>query len=463
MKRVITLAFLFCFFIGFAQDKPKLFFEDGARVCFVGNSITHAGEYHHNILLFHLTRFPGKQITFYNCGIAGDIASGVLRRIDDDILVNHPTHAVIMLGMNDVFRNLYIIKGTSNADTISWRKMAINTYKTNYEKIINIFLAKNINVILQKPTIYDQSAVLPSANNYGVNDALWHCANFIDTIARKYNLPVVDYYTIMNTINARIQKKDPSATITGKDRVHPGPTGHLIMTYQFLKTENAPRYVSKITINNNPVRSSQMNYNCEISKISANKHEATFQVKENALPFPFAENQDEGLKLVPFVNEFNIELLQVLNLNPDNYQLSIDNHVIGNFTNRQFKKGINIAAYKNTPQNTQAMKLRERLNELWLLEGKLRALKFIECSKDFMKCPNKEDLAYLKIYLDSVFSAQDNSNYFKMQVEKYIKNKPMQKEFEDTTKLLRKEAFEMSKPEEHQFKVIRVRHLKTGV
>jgi endoglucanase len=77
-------------------------FEKNARVVFVGNSITHGGMFHNNILLYHVTRFPHKNILTFNCGVSGDVTWGVLDRMEEDILINKPTHAVIMLGMNDV-------------------------------------------------------------------------------------------------------------------------------------------------------------------------------------------------------------------------------------------------------------------------------------------------------------------------------------------------------------------------
>ncbi len=122
----IIAILIFSSAICFAQNKNDLFFGKGARICFVGNSITHNGEFYHNILLYHVTRFPEQPVSFYNCGISGDVTSGVLNRIEDDILVHQPTHAVVMLGMNDVDRSLYRSKPTTNADTLRYREEAIH-------------------------------------------------------------------------------------------------------------------------------------------------------------------------------------------------------------------------------------------------------------------------------------------------------------------------------------------------
>jgi endoglucanase len=97
------------------------FFHKGDRVAFVGNSITNNGEFHHNISQYYVTRFPQQPITFFNCGISGDVTSGILNRMDMDILINRPTHVVLMIGMNDVKRNLYGAMPTQDVDTLKQR------------------------------------------------------------------------------------------------------------------------------------------------------------------------------------------------------------------------------------------------------------------------------------------------------------------------------------------------------
>jgi endoglucanase len=122
-------------------------------------------------------------------------------------------------------------------------------------------------VILERPSIYDQTALLPEKNHPGVNDVLGECALYIDSLGTKYDLPVVDYYTIMNRINFELQEKDPSATLTGPDRIHPGETGHFIMAYQFLKTELVPEYVSRIIIDAKKLHAADESDNCKMEEI----------------------------------------------------------------------------------------------------------------------------------------------------------------------------------------------------
>ncbi|MEI8086279.1 MAG: SGNH/GDSL hydrolase family protein [Paludibacter sp.] len=450
----IKIVHLLLFFTLILQAQEKSFFRAGERVCFVGNSITSNAEFYHDILLFQLTRFPQQSISFFNCGISGNETQDIINRLDDDIFIHKPTTVVIMIGMNDVKRDLYGQNPSTNLDTLSLREKAIVLYKINLEKIINTFLSKNIKVILQKPSIYDQTAILPKANNLGVNDALKTCADFVGELSKKYKLPTVDYWTIMTDLNQKMQKVNPSATLIGSDRVHPGSVGHLVMAYQFLKTEKAPRYVSKIVISKNTRESTRKSENCEIKSVSIEKNKATFAAKENSLPFPIVMSQVEALTLIPFVDEMNVELLQVRGLIDGNYKLSIDGELVGSFSNKQLKEGVNLANIINTLQYKQAMKVRDVLWELRAVVAKSRTLKFIEYNADFKRCPNKADLSVVEVYMDSVFSTVQYKNpYFKGQLKNYLIDKPKEKELENSANLLREKAKQLVQPTAHNYTI----------
>ena len=446
----LKIVHLLLFFTLILQAEQRSFFSSGEKVCFVGNSITSNAEFYHDILLFHLTRFPKQSLSFFNCGISGNETQDIINRLDSDIIIHNPTSVVIMIGMNDVKRDLYGQNPTTNADTLRLREAAIALYKINLEKIIKVFLSKNIKVILQKPSIYDQTAILPKANNLGVNDALKACADFVDKLGKKYKLPTVDYWTIMTQINQKMQKTNPSATLIGSDRVHPGSVGHLVMAYQFLKTEKAPRLVSKIVITRNKTKG----VNCEITSASIESNKITFTAKEGSLPFPIVKAQAEALALIPFVDELNVELLQVLGLVDGNYTLKIDGELIGAFTNKQLKAGINLSTETTTPQYNQAMKVRDVLWELRAVVAKSRTLKLIECNTDFQRCPNKTDLSIVEVYMDSVFSTMKYKNpYFKGQLKNYLIYKPQEKELENSANTLREKAQQLVQPTAHIYTI----------
>ena len=437
------------------------FFNQGDRVCFIGNSITHAGEFHHNILLYYTTRFPESQVSFFNCGIAGDVTGGILDRMESDILIHKPTHAVIMIGMNDVSRKLYGEKVSTNLDTLQKRENALEQYRKNLDSIVRILVTKNIKIILQKPSIFDQTSKIEKANNLGVNDALKSCADFMETLSVKYKLQTVDYWTIMSEINKTMQQKDPKATIVGPDRIHPTSPGNLVMSYQFLKSTSGKnqQIISNILITNNLKSSQKESSNCQIINLKRKAKNVRFVVKENSLPFPTVESQQQGLERVPFTKELNTERLKIKNLSQGLFILKIDTTTVGIFKNTEFKEGINLAVNNKTPQYQQAMYVTKILSDLWEKEAKLRAIKYIEYShlKNFEAINNVDSVrAYLEPLLKNKYKGSTYV-WINSQLEKFVLNKPIEKQLEQQSDSLRTEAYKAAQPKEHLFHIFQAK------
>ena len=445
--RLLVIALLLNVYV-FSQST---LFKAGDRVCFVGNSITNNGEFYHNILLYYATRFPDQPITFFNCGISGDVCSGVLKRMNSDILIHNPNYAVIKLGMNDVNRGMYSLHSNNNADTLAKREEAINSYKTNLDKIINIFLSKGIKVILQKPTIFDQTAVLKRENNFGVNDALKRCADYIQTLADKYKLPVVDYWTILNNANIEVQKKDSTATIIGQDRVHPGSAGHLIMAYQFLKTTNAPQTVSEIILDKDEKNSNKQSKNCLVTDYKNGKKEINVTVKENSLPFPTIEGQKQALELFPIINDLSVEKLVVKN-GKGKKQLTIDTSIIGTFTCEELANGINLSLYQNTPQYKQAIQVKDVLNKMWKAVSDLRTIEYVEFKFLSDYKGDKDNMKEIKAYLDNLYKTKlSGTGFYKIQFDRYQVVKANQQQLLLDFDTFREAAYKAAQPTEHNF------------
>ncbi len=436
-------------------EQTKLF-KQNDKIVFVGNSITKMGMFHHDLLLYHITRFPEQPIKMYNCGVGGDVTQDVLNRLQTDILSNNPTVAVIMLGMNDMSLSQYSRESAGTEEIKKLENSAFAKYRKKYEILINEFLSREIRVILERPSIYDQTAAFTSRNLYGKNDALGRCALFVDSIAQKYNLPVVDYYSEMNRITSEIQAKDSMATIVGKDRTHPGEVGHLIMAYQFLKADNAPQFVSKIVVDAEKRSISEETFNCQIDDISNTDNEIKFTVKEFSLPFPVIDLQKDALSLVPFMDDFNFELFKINNLPKGKYQLKIDNITVDEFSSAQLSEGVNLAEYQSTPQYRQAIKIRNELDDFWELERRDRSIHFCEKLPDYKNCPVKDNFEALIKYLDSSFTANYTNPYFRDVIETYSSSKPKEKEIKEKMERIRDDIYDFAKPEEHLFELIKL-------
>lgn len=107
----------------------------------------------------------------------------------------------------------------------------------------------------------------------------------------------------------------------------------------------------------------------------------TFRVFNNSLPFPLNKNYREADQFVNFTKNYNREILKITQLKKGTYQLIIDKIKIGSFTSKQLKKGINLSAYSNTPQNNQAKDI-ARLCELYHKRNEdLRIIGLVEYKK----------------------------------------------------------------------------------
>jgi lysophospholipase L1-like esterase len=352
-------------------EAPK--FSDGDRVCFIGDSITHQFRYHTQIVLFYTTRFPQMRLTTWNCGFAGDTAGGAVKRYDWDIAARKPTVATIMLGMNDVSRGLYA-EGKTGPEVEAKRQKAIATRIANIERLAEMLSHDGTRIIFITPSLFDQTGNQKAERLTGVNDALKACAEADRKLAARVGAGLVDFSAPMEAINRAGQAKDPNFTVVGPDRVHPGPVGHLVMAYLFLKEQRLSPTVAEMEIDAPQAKIVKQD-NCRISSVTAKGGEVSFTCLADALPFPVDTDNEKALELVPFTEDLNKEMLKVVGLPEGHYELSIDGHSILATTAVALNNGINLATIRETPQYKQAKEVRSFLTERALIEGrKLRTI-----------------------------------------------------------------------------------------
>ncbi|QEH40796.1 SGNH/GDSL hydrolase family protein [Chitinophaga sp. XS-30] len=445
MRSLILLLAVVCALSANAQ-----IFKKGDRVCFVGNSITHNGDYWHNIQLYYATRFPSLDVKFFNCGISGDVTAGILRRMNSDILVHRPTWAVIMIGMNDVNRPLYDARRKNEPGIREKQLAALTAYKKNLDSVIRVFRDKGVNVILQTPSIYDQTAKIAANNLFGVNDALKACAEFIKDEAEKDKLTVVDYWTMLSNLNAEVQRADSTATLIGKDRVHPGGTGHLLMAWEFLRATKAPAIVSTIVIDRDAASSRSKSRQCEITNMKRTDELISFTCREKALPFPLREDQMEVPDIVAFDNSINREVLQFNYIKPGNYILSIDGEEIGKYFSGELERGINLSRLRNLQQYRQAVTVRELLRQSWELESRLRTLRLIE-HRYINQLPDNKNLGTVRKFYDTAHAHKPDTDYVKKLFLQYLENKPAEEDIRRKWQRSLDSLPKLNKPVAHDF------------
>ena len=203
-------------------------FEDNARVCFVGDSITHTGIFLKYIVSAYRMKFSDAKVEFYNCGIAGGGIGNAIKVFDEDIAIYDPTHIVLMIGINDSGRGLL----NEPASMERYEKLFDNytKYQNNLERFYSITRERNIKLILCTPMPYAEyieSEVPPLRGGCALIQGY---ATFVKEFAREKNLELCDYYS------SAIESMQ-SKVLYQADRVHPNKCGHALMAKTFLAAQ----------------------------------------------------------------------------------------------------------------------------------------------------------------------------------------------------------------------------------
>jgi lysophospholipase L1-like esterase len=314
-------------------------FKNGDVVCFVGDSITRGGWFHSNVFLFYTTRFPQLKLRTFNCGRSGDRAAGALDRFSWDVLPHKPNVAVVVFGMNDV--NV----GGPQDEPLS-----------QLEKLVTALHDSGCRVTQVTPTLYDESASLDAPLKPGKDASLATYSAGVRDMAARLEHGWVDVNGAMQRITDEKRKSDPTFTLIGPDRIHPGEVGHLVMAHTFLTAQGMPHDVARIVLDAKTASVVEQ-VNCEVGSIEAGDGDITFACTEYALPFVPTEAARPALELVPFMEDLNREMLVVRNLTKGSYELQIDDRPVGNFTGDQLAAGIDLAGNPETPQYRQSLEV----------------------------------------------------------------------------------------------------------
>lgn len=203
-------------------------FPINARVCFVGDSITHNNGFVSHIVAYYHENQKERNVNFYNCGIAAGRLATSLTVFDDDIMVHKPTHAVIMLGMNDSSREL--LEKERGEDRYKLLSDAFEEYKENLKKLCDKFISKGVEIILCTPTPYDEyqsSGTKPLCGGFALIGAY---ADFVRTFAKEKGYLICDFHTYISRITQ-------SEEVITPDRVHPNELGQFYIAKYFLSLQ----------------------------------------------------------------------------------------------------------------------------------------------------------------------------------------------------------------------------------
>lgn len=203
-------------------------FPKNARVCFLGDSITHGNNFVQRVIAYYKKHFPEDRVKFWNCGVSGGSAGSAKLYLADDLLPIRPTHVAVMLGVNDSARHL--LERPVSPEREKGLDAALDAYKQNMNDILDTMTEKGIKVILCTPAPYAEFFKTEAEPLHGGHALILRYAEAVREMAAQRNLPVVDYH-------ARLSELYLCEALYNPDHVHPNDMGHYRMAECFLRAQ----------------------------------------------------------------------------------------------------------------------------------------------------------------------------------------------------------------------------------
>ncbi|ERJ11848.1 SGNH/GDSL hydrolase family protein [Haloplasma contractile] len=204
--------------------------EKGSRLVFIGDSITdcnrvkpvacgkgNLGDGFVNLVnAFLNTSYPDYYIRVFNMGISGNTVRDLDNRWQSDALDLNPDWLIIMIGINDVWRQF-------DSPIQTEEHVHLNEYRDTLERLIVKSSKQVKRIVLMTPFFIEHRVDDPmraKMDEYGL---------VVKQLAKEYDLLLVDTQKV---INDHLQHVHSSALAW--DRVHPDTTGHMLLARAFL-------------------------------------------------------------------------------------------------------------------------------------------------------------------------------------------------------------------------------------
>lgn len=438
-----------------AADEPVPQFQHGDRVTLIGDSITHGRKWHRYVASYYLTRFPDRQVRFFNMGIAGDTSGGALRRLEWDILPDQPTVATIFLGMNDVGLGNYRLNPDEQA--LARQQASLDNYRNNMDQLATGLLANGVRrLYVFTPSPYDDTAKLENPAYAGANAGLAKCGLIGSELAAKHEGFVIDLHGPMTGLNLQRQQQDPAFTVIGPDRVHPGDPGMMVIASLVLRAQGCPALVSSVAVDGvlGELASAE---NADVTGIKRTDQGVSFDCLAKALPWPIEPAARPALELVPLEAELNQERLSVRLPEAGAYRLLIEGQEVGQYDSVALAGGINLALNDKTPQHKQAMEVWRLAEQRAALEVRLRTVSQMRTGLVAAKV-DEDDPAAVEAHFTAFLGrlGENMKPYYTNQINVYKTTRPQIAEIRAKLEELQQTLWQLNQPKRLHYELARV-------
>lgn len=165
---------------------------------------------------FLQSSYPALGIRVVNKGISGDTVRDLKARWQEDVMEQKPEWLVIMIGINDVWRQF-------DSPFISDHHVYIEEYQKTLDELVTQTKEIVGNIVLMTPYFIEpnsEDAMRAKMDAYG---------QVVSQVAKKHETMFIDTQQAFNKILENLYP----ATIAW-DRVHPNATGHIVLAKAFL-------------------------------------------------------------------------------------------------------------------------------------------------------------------------------------------------------------------------------------
>ena len=337
----------------FAKFNPRLaptpgprLLKQGDRLAIIGDSITEQKIYSRIIETYLTACMPQLEIQTRQYGWSGERTEGFLKRMDQDCLRFNPTVATLAYGMNDTRYRPF--------DTLNGR-----WYHDHYSEVVAKLKESGAKVVVGSPGCAGKIADWVKSRSGTLDEHNLHLCALRDIalqVAEEHKVAFADIFWPMYQQQVLAARKygtnEKPYELAGRDGIHPGGAGHLLMAYSFLRAMGLDGEIAAIEFDSQSDTATAS----EGHKIEACQ-QGVISLTSQRYPFcadgPVDSDNSirSGMSLVPFDQQLNRFMLFVTRLDSPKAKITWgQNSVV--VSAEQLANGVNLATlFPNNPFN----------------------------------------------------------------------------------------------------------------
>ncbi|PIE24795.1 MAG: hypothetical protein CSA62_02905 [Planctomycetota bacterium] len=328
---------------------PPELFAEGARIAWIGDSITHACLYTRYLEDYAWTRYPRRSLEFLNAGVRGDQLSDGLRRLDEEIAAWRPNRALICFGSNSGSQRRFDPK-------------IVSAYQHDLRKFVERALELESAPFLMSSPPYDAESIrlrksvaglAPFSRDYAAT--LRHLALVTRDFARKNKLPYIDLQEPLRAHLERLRFLNAGASLSS-DGIHPGPAASALIAIEVLKQIGERGARMSITIRDS---GALIHGGRELQRKRPIEEPINrrFLIQADVLPWPLPLEAREAVLLDEYYAERNRVQVRHTTLPHGIWELRVDGVPLISAASATWRQGLDIGLRLEHPDWQQALRL----------------------------------------------------------------------------------------------------------